>query len=242
MMSSPRSIDVGSSCSDGDDDKMIRGSGRLRKPKTDQGQVAFAVEEEEKVYNGGNNAVMGRADHHHEQSQSSQQDDDCSDDDNFIMNNRAKRISRQSFQLNEANNQILIVDDNCFNIIALEELFSQNFNLNIDSANDGEQALKKVKQKYRVQGETYKLILMDFSMPLMDGPTSARQIQEYLSKEQEQNQTDLQRPLICCVSAYRGSQYRQKALEAGMDMFIDKNIDESKLKRVLIKAKMLEKE
>ena len=134
----------------------------------------------------------------------------------------------------EINNQILVVDDNCFNILALQGLILHNFKLNIDIANDGEQALKKVKQKYRVKGETYKLILMDYSMPIMDGPTSARQIQEFLSTKLRKKQSGLQRPYICCFSAYMDSEYQKEALGAGMDLFIDKSIDEDKLKRMLI--------
>ena len=63
-------------------------------------------------------------------------------------------------------NQILIVDDSCFNILALQGIFSIHFGMETDTASDGEQALKKVKEKFQLTGgrETYKLILMDFSM------------------------------------------------------------------------------
>ena len=81
----------------------------------------------------------------------------------------------------EVSSQILIVDDNCFNFLALQGLISQHFKLSTDCANYGDEALLKVKQKYQLmKGETYKLILMDFSMPIVDGPTATRQILEFL--------------------------------------------------------------
>ena len=155
------------------------------------------------------------------------------------------RMSRESADLlSEVSNEILIVDDNCFNILALQGLIQQNFKLQIDSANDGDQALNKVKQKYRMMNrETYKLILMDFSMPVMDGPTAAKQILAFLDTAASQNKgqkNGLQRrPYMCCFSAYQQPSYEEKALEAGMDMFEDKCIDEHKLRRILTLAKLL---
>ena len=115
-------------------------------------------------------------------SESSSKDEKSNDGDFFTLNKREMRVARgNADELSEVSNEILIVDDNCFNILALQGLIYQHFNLQIDSANDGQQALSKVKQKYQMMnGETYKLILMDFSMPMMDGPTAAKQIFEFL--------------------------------------------------------------
>ena len=60
-------------------------------------------------------------------------------------------------------------------------MIKSNFKLPIDSACGGVQAVQKVKDKYRLTGEVYKLILMDFSMPDMDGPTAAQKILEFLN-------------------------------------------------------------
>ena len=79
--------------------------------------------------------------------------------------------------------QILIVDDSCFNILALQGLIRLKFDLPIDSATDGQEALQKIMDKYRLTGCTYRLILMDYSMPNMDGPSSAKKILEFLSKQ-----------------------------------------------------------
>ena len=49
-------------------------------------------------------------------------------------------------------NEILIAEDNCINFMALEGLMTQNFNLKIDSAMNGIEAIQKVKDKYRLLG------------------------------------------------------------------------------------------
>lgn len=84
-------------------------------------------------------------------------------------------------------------------------------------ANDGIQAVDRVKQQHP------DLILMDISLPLVDGLTATRTIREF----------DFAAHIpIIAVTAF-GKSYHKKAIEAGCDDFIDKPIDFDALEPML---------
>ena len=86
---------------------------------------------------------------------------------------------------NSDTNTILVVDDCCFNIVAVKSLLEQ-FNLCADSCSDGEQALEMIKRRAENPAlSMYKLILMDYSMPRIDGPTCTRLIREFMSNAEQ---------------------------------------------------------
>ena len=58
----------------------------------------------------------------------------------------------------------------------------ESFELVSETANNGQQALDLVKQRLRNNKKMYKLIIMDYSMPVMDGPTACKEILEELQK------------------------------------------------------------
>ena len=60
------------------------------------------------------------------------------------------------------------------------------------------------------------MIMLDYSMPEKDGPQTSIAIRE-LFKD-----ADIDRPYICCVTAYSEAHYERRALEAGMDEFMVK--------------------
>ena len=74
------------------------------------------------------------------------------------------------------------------------------------------------------------LILMDLSMPLLDGLTATIRIREY---------ADLRHVPILAVSGYDTSHHRDGALSAGCDEFITKPVDSDKLEELL--ARLLNK-
>jgi two-component system, sensor histidine kinase and response regulator len=67
--------------------------------------------------------------------------------------------------------QILLVEDDEFNRMLMAHLFHV-MDINLDEASDGEQAVEMARKK------SYDLILMDISMPVMDGFDSTRKIRE----------------------------------------------------------------
>ena len=76
---------------------------------------------------------------------------------------------------------VLIVDDNQFNQMALATLLQQ-FNLSADVASDGFQAYEAVQQRFESVWPMYGLILMDYSMPGMDGTVCTQKIRSLLTE------------------------------------------------------------
>ena len=111
---------------------------------------------------------------------------------------------------------MLITDDNQFNQLALMTLLQQ-FNLSGDVASDGFEARQLVARRLASGAPMYGLIMMDFSMPGMDGTTCTKKIRELL------NGRGL-RPRICCVTAYSDREYKDMAFGVGMDEFMTKPV------------------
>ena len=82
----------------------------------------------------------------------------------------------QNFERVSANAEILAVDDDPLNIFVIDALLREA-GIPCDSANSGASALKLIKERIvaysRGEAPLYKLILLDYSMPGMDGPEVA---------------------------------------------------------------------
>ena len=85
--------------------------------------------------------------------------------------------------------RILIVDDQIFNIIAIKVLIQSYLHVDpdliCDFAMNGKEALNKVIQNTKDNENnhtSYKLILMDCNMPLMDGMETSFKIRNFLWK------------------------------------------------------------
>jgi len=93
----------------------------------------------------------------------------------------------------------------------------QDYGFDVSEASNGYEAIEAVA-KY-----VPDLILMDISMPGMDGLTAARKIREKGGTRQ---------PRIIAITAY-GEAAQQKAIEAGCDASLSKPIDFEDLEPVL---------
>ena len=114
------------------------------------------------------------------------------------------------------NVSILVVEDNEINQNLIKHLFN-NWNLNFDLANDGKEAINKLK------AGKYDLILMDIQMPAMDGYTATREIRENLK---------LDTPIIA-MTAHAMAGEREKCLSYGMNEYISKPIREAQLHKLV---------
>ena len=81
----------------------------------------------------------------------------------------------------------MIVDDEPFNLIVFEGILKK-LQQPYETAGSGQQALDKIKDRTEAfkRGETnvqYKLIFLDYSMPIMDGPTFAFELRKYLDEQ-----------------------------------------------------------
>ena len=69
----------------------------------------------------------------------------------------------------------------------------------------------------------YKVILLDYSMPVMDGLETAKQIRQLLQRH------EAYQPYIICCSAYDEDSFKEEAYAAGCDDFFTKPVNANEL-------------
>ncbi|KAL3475532.1 hypothetical protein BJX99DRAFT_157671 [Aspergillus californicus] len=117
---------------------------------------------------------------------------------------------------------LLIVDDNDINLRILAT-FAGRIGCTYDTATDGLIALNKYKDTRR----TYDLILMDISMPVMDGIVATNEIRQF---EEEKG---LARSRIMAVTGVASTDMQQRAKTAGIDEYLVKPVSLTTLKKVI---------
>ncbi|EAS04082.2 ATPase, histidine kinase-, DNA gyrase B (macronuclear) [Tetrahymena thermophila SB210] len=122
--------------------------------------------------------------------------------------------------------KILIVDDNTFNVYALQQLIKTLKQVECDTSLSGELAIELIKQKLTKNCcQSYKIIFMDIDMPQQSGLETTRIIrQNFLSSKET---------MIIGCSGYSNSQEYQNCIEAGMNDYLSKPIDKNLLKDML---------
>jgi len=108
--------------------------------------------------------------------------------------------------------KILIVEDNQLNLDLLVQLLEDDYQL--ATAGNGAAAIERAEQ------ERPDLILMDMSLPVMDGWEATRRIKA---------DDRLKYVPIIALTAHAMSGDEQKALAAGCDGFLTKPLDEELL-------------
>ena len=111
---------------------------------------------------------------------------------------------------------VLIVED-YVDIRAMMKFLVEGFGYQVVEAADGQEAIERVKQY------PPDLILMDLSLPVMDGLTATQIIRKF---------DGLSKVPIIAVTAYGNSYYR-RAIEAGCDDLINKPLDFNNLEPML---------
>jgi len=131
-----------------------------------------------------------------------------------------KKPQENSLNLNGINGgveksiSILLVEDHPPNqMIARQLLKRWSSNIALDIADNGEIAVGKVKQN------TYDIILMDVSMPIMDGFEATREIRKLPSPKGNI-------PIVA-MTAHALDSKKEECFEAGMNAFISKPIEPS---------------
>ncbi len=115
--------------------------------------------------------------------------------------------------------RLLLVEDNAVNQrVVLAMLRKKDYK--IDVANNGQEALEKLERS----AEPYNLILMDVQMPVLDGLETTRAIRR------NPNWNDL--PIIA-MTAHAMIGDRERCLQAGMDAYISKPVQQAGLIAVI---------
>ncbi|KAF2425745.1 hypothetical protein EJ08DRAFT_652039 [Tothia fuscella] len=125
-------------------------------------------------------------------------------------------------QVNEVHtdeNHILIVDDNAVNIRLLVAFMRKN-KFKYAEALNGLEALNT----YKAANGAFNTILMDLSMPIMDGTTSSREIRKY------EREKGLKPTTIIALTGLASATARIEALANGIDHYMTKPV---KLKKLL---------
>lgn len=111
-------------------------------------------------------------------------------------------------------NTILIIEDTELNIDLLTQLLEDDYNLLV--ANDGEQGVTMAL------AQKPDLVLMDISLPVMDGYEATRRIRAVHASM----------PIIG-LSAHAMEGHKQKAQDAGCDDYLTKPINDDLLFKML---------
>ncbi|AWB68702.1 hypothetical protein C2869_20900 [Saccharobesus litoralis] len=118
--------------------------------------------------------------------------------------------------------RILLVEDNVINQTVAEALL-QTMDLTCDIVNNGLEALDALKQA--PQDRPYTLLLMDCQMPEMDGYEATRAIRA----GQAGDKNAAVAIIALTANAMKGD--KDKCIQAGMDDYLTKPIDEAKLEQ-----------
>lgn len=116
---------------------------------------------------------------------------------------------------------ILLAEDNQTNQFVATAML-EKMGCHITPANNGQEAVQLIKQ------QSFDIVLMDCSMPEMDGFIATQLIRSFEDSEQKEHPT----PIVACT-AYAMKEDDQKCYDAGMDDYITKPIKKADLIRIL---------
>ncbi|TNV84210.1 hypothetical protein FGO68_gene12087 [Halteria grandinella] len=129
---------------------------------------------------------------------------------------------------------ILIVDDNMFNIMTLQCILQQCVMMDSDKAINGLDAVEKIKLRHEEnernpcicgqQRQNYKLVFMDCNMPIMDGLQATSEIRRIFPELAI---------YIVALTAYTTDEFERRCLQIGMDSYLSKPISESGVKQLV---------
>ena len=126
--------------------------------------------------------------------------------------------------------EILIVDDDAFNLLSLEMILLM-FHFRCQKASNGLEALDFLREKKRCQAlnckGVFQLIFMDYQMPKMDGVQTTKEIMKMVDEQKIEAI-----PIIGCT-AFTAKDEVESCLNAGMKDVIFKPINKNVIGNIL---------
>jgi CheY-like chemotaxis protein len=115
---------------------------------------------------------------------------------------------------NEPTQKFLLVDDNNINLKILSA-YMKKLHIPYDTATNGQEAV----EKYTKSPQSYICILLDISMPVMNGFEAARRIRAF----EEQHEPETRVPIFA-LSGLASEDAQQEAYGSGFDLFLLKPV------------------
>lgn len=134
---------------------------------------------------------------------------------------------------------VLLVDDNKINRNLLV-MFMKKHKFSYAEAEDGQEALDAYKASCLpgphsdAPSRRFDYVLMDISMPVMDGMESTRRIREF------EKENGLKKADVIALTGLASAQAQQEAEAAGIDVFLPKPVKFAELKKMLAVGKRKE--
>ena len=142
------------------------------------------------------------------------------------------RLSARNSTVNSAiKTKVLIVDDEIFNIIVIEN-FCQSIGISTEKALNGQEAIEKLRNSHD-NGLSIKIIFMDINMPVMDGYQATREIHKMTEKGEIEDVT------IIGVTAYISWDKVEKGYRSGMTEILNKPVSKETITTVLKKYRAI---
>jgi len=129
--------------------------------------------------------------------------------------------------------RVLVVDDEVFNIIVIEN-FCKSLGISAERALNGEEALMKLKACSNDGKTPIKAIFIDINMPVKDGYQATKEIQQMINKR------EIERIPIIGVTAYGSKEKVEKGYKSGMVEVLIKPLSKEMILGALSHYKVIE--
>jgi len=123
---------------------------------------------------------------------------------------------------------VLVVEDNIINQIVIKNMLL-TLGIVPQVCDDGQQGLDRFVEGLQPGNKPFDLVLMDCEMPVLDGYATTRGIREYESSQQSGSHV----PIIG-VSAHAMEEHKNRALQAGMNLYLTKPIQMEDLRNAIV--------
>ena len=166
------------------------------------------------------------------------------DSDSFHGRARgAQNFEHRGEQMREKDAEILVVEDNLFCSYALISILQQ-YQIDCDVARNGEEAIQRVTQRRNRDGTTYKLVIMDLKLPIIDGFEASIAIRSIVEEGIEEagqvgGTATLAQPYICLLTSNCSNDVKKKARQIGLNEVLIKPIFKLGIQKLLYKARLI---